>query len=276
MSQGIPERTFQEVSQLALSLIRDEVHGLFSRCSENTSEVNATLKMLFWYLASRSQAVSFLASNGFGWDAEIVLRSFYETAAKILFICFADEAEKDNLVVEFWRGLGSIDDRRTARKANFAKNVFDAGDISNMTFALLEDGRLFDLNPEGSRAERKRLEQKWSFSEILESLSKRNIGGESLSNIRALLHIYGMASHLIHADQAAMGLMSDRASRDSSERALLEESHICRIFSDQVNISWFCADALRRHFSETFSDLERLREAVNLVMQRRAPFFFNA
>lgn len=222
--------------------------------------------MLFWYLSSRSQTVSFLASWGYPWDAEIILRSFYETAAKILFLCFAEEGEKPTLVDEFWNKLGPINDRRTARKAALAEKVFDANSVSASVFGRLQDGRVFDLETEGSKAERKRLEQKWSFSEIIESLSRCVVAGKSLQEITSLLHIYGMASHLAHADKAAMDLMTDR------ERKILEAGHLSRIMTDQVSISWFCADALRRHFGSAFANGAELKQAYAQAMEFSGPF----
>jgi hypothetical protein len=70
-------RGLQEASLEALSLIREEVEVLFLHHGSTTPEIAPTLEMLFWYLSSRSQTVSFLVSWGYEWDAEIILRSFY-------------------------------------------------------------------------------------------------------------------------------------------------------------------------------------------------------
>lgn len=265
-------RDLQEACLRTLSLIRDEVDGLFSRHGSGKPDITPTLKTLFWYLSSRSQAVSFLASWGYAWDAEIILRSFYETAAKILLLCFAEEGEKPTLVDEFWNKLGPINDRRTAKKAAHAERVFEPNSVSASVFGLLQDGKVFDLETEGSKAERKRLEQKWSFSEIIDKLSRSAPDGKSLQDITALLHTYGMASHLAHADNAAMDLMQDRALRDPEECKILEAGHLSRIMTDQVSISWFCADALRRHFGADFADAVKLREAFEQTLRLSRPF----
>ena len=151
MSEISPLRLMQEASLEALTQIRDEVESLFSRYGSESSAANATLKPLFWYLTSRSQAVSFLVSNGYPWDAEMILRALYETAAKILFICFSDDAEKSALVDEFWHKLGLISDRRTARKAAFAEQLFEKSSVSASVFAMLQDGSVLDLELEGSK-----------------------------------------------------------------------------------------------------------------------------
>lgn len=266
MTQESPVR-LQEANLLALTKIRDEVQSLFFRYGSEPLPVTQTLKPLFAYLSSRSQTVSFLISYGYVWDAEIILRSFYETAAKILFICFAEESEKLVLVDEFWKGLRPISDSRTARKAKFAEPFFEKGSVSASVFGILQDKRIFDLEMEGSRVQRKHLERKWSFSEIIEHLDRRAADGKPLRGIKSLLHTYGLASHLAHADHAATDLMHDRATRDPAERKILEAGHLSRIMSDQVSISWFCAEALREHFQGDFIDRAKMHEAFNRTMK---------
>jgi hypothetical protein len=267
-----PIRALQETSLESLTLIRDEIDGLFSRYGTEPLMITGTLKNLFWYLSSRSQTVSFLISYGYSWDAEIILRSFYEAAAKIVFICFADEAEKLNLINEFWHELGPIGDRKSAHKAKFAEQIQKKESVSASIFAMLQDSRVFDFVVDGSKAERKRLEQKWSFSEIIESLERQATQGIPLKGIKSLLHIYGMASHLIHADKHAMDLMHDRATRPIEELKTLEASHAARIMTDQVSITWLCADALRRHFNGEFSNAATFREAFNRTAELSKPF----
>lgn len=261
MSDESPSRLLQEASLQAHAVIRDEIAGLFERYGEITPDVTPTLKQLFWYLSARNQAVSFLISWGYSWDAEIILRSFYETAAKILFVCFAEDKDKPELMDEFWNKLGSINDRRRARKAEFSAQMKETDNVSTAVFEALKDERLFDLDAKGNKAERKRLEQKWSFSEIIESLDGRVVDGEPLVGMKSLLHIYGVCSHLAHADGAAMDLMADRALRPKDELLHLEAGHVARILSDQVSLTWFCAEALRRHFKGEFSDTERFYDA---------------
>ncbi|TKV76132.1 DUF5677 domain-containing protein [Rhizobium sp. AU243] len=271
MTEQSPLRLLQEASLEAHAFIRDEVVGLFDRYGEKTPDITPTLKKLFAYLSSRNQAVSFLVSWGYSWDAEIILRSFYETAAKILLVCFAADEDKSVLMDEFWNRLGSINDRRRARKAEFSAQIMDADNVSSAIFDALKNERLFDLDAKGNKAERKRLEQKWSFSEIIESLDGRVVGGEPLVGMKSILHVYGMCSHLAHADSTALDLMTDRALRPQDELQILEAGHISRILSDQVSLAWFCADALRQHFKGDFSDPEGFYEAFRKTAKLSEP-----
>jgi hypothetical protein len=271
MSDESPLRLLQEASLQAHAVIRDEIAGLFERYGEITPDVTPTLRQLFWYLSARNQAVSFLVSWGYSWDAEIILRSFYETAAKILFVCFAEDKDKPDLIDEFWNKLGSINDRRRGRKAEFSAQMKETDNVSTAIFEALKDERLFDLDAKGNKAERKRLEQKWSFSEIIESLDGRVVDGKPLVGMKSVLHIYGVCSHLAHADSAAMDLMADRALRPKDELLHLEAGHISRILSDQVSLTWFCAEALRRHFKGEFFDTKRFYEAFQKTAKLGEP-----
>jgi len=232
-----------------------------------------TLRLLVHYKSERSQAVSLLLSHGYSWDAEIVLRSIYETTAKIVFICSAEETEQEILIAEFWQGLGAINDQKRARKAELTEKLFKNHDpFSAAVFSLLQNKKLFSLDRSTNRMQRKVLERKWSFSEILETLSNRHLGEWSLKEIKSLLHMYGTASHLIHANQGALNLMIDRVLRDPAERQLLENAHACRIMYDQVSMSFFCAEALRVNLKTAFRQRDGIVSALGRLSALTSPF----
>lgn len=265
----------QEANLEAVSIIVTEVKALLDVPEEDRSDpVVHTLRNLTKYLSDRSQAVSMLVSWGYAWDAEIILRSFYETAAKILFICFAEKDKRQELANEFWLEFETIHSIKIARKANFAENVYnkEKDGCSASVFSALQDSGLHPLEKKHTKVERKIIEQRWSFSEIIEELSKINKGGKNLADIKGFLHIYGMASHLIHADKTAMEFMLDRSLREESERKILEASHAGRIFSDQVSLWLFCADAIRECLGKEFSNKDKVINAYNKVIEMGKPF----
>ena len=114
----------QDVVLEAISLCRDEIEQLFESHSDNTSLVDYTLKRLFAYQSDRSQTVSLLVSADYWWDAEILMRPFYETHAKIWLICQAQESERQNLAEEFWIALGGIHSRQRADRAKVGAELF--------------------------------------------------------------------------------------------------------------------------------------------------------
>lgn len=193
----------------------------------------ATMKNLILYLSERSQAITALIQDGYVWDAEMLLRVFYECAAKIWFLGFQNDSDREILAVEFWEGLGEIHDRKACLKATIARETsLNMGDLDSARVyqALMRNK---DSTPsQGNKASRKELEQKWSFTEILSALEK----DLHLVEVRSLLHMYGQMSHLVHADQAALNLMLDRATRPKHEKALLRAAHICRMLNDLLSI----------------------------------------
>jgi len=248
----------QDSAIRAITNIRNSFQIEFSDYSDENPPEISTIKNLVLYLSDRSQAISFLASAGYLWDAEIVLRSFYETAAKIWYISFSPASKRGALVDEFWNDLSQIHARKTARKAEFAhdSHVRRGESEDTKVFRALMRKELFDFEG-NNKAKRKEIEQRWSFAEIMSYLSKNPIEGMQLADANSLLHMYGQASHLLHADEAALNLMIDRAMRPKAELDILKAAHLCRIWSDQVSLWTFCLVGLRfiREKAELFDDL---------------------
>ncbi|MES0075779.1 DUF5677 domain-containing protein [Mesorhizobium sp. M0058] len=271
-SRRISLSELQEANLASISAIVSEIDGLLGDQLAESDEVTHTLRALVHYLSGRSQAVSMLVSWGYVWDAEIILRSFYETTAKIVYICLSDVSKRKALATEFWLDFEAIHARKTARIAEFPEKLFKKTDsASSAVFSALRDPKFFNPDDKRSKSERKAIEQRWSFSEIIESLSKLPDGEYALGDIKVLLHMYGMASHLIHADKTAMDLMTDRALRGPAERLILEASHAGRVLSDQTSLWFFCADAIRRHLGKQFQNPKGLWLSFDKVQDLGRP-----
>ena len=242
--------SLEELQDAALTVIaatRDEVVWLFDNFSQEGDLVDDTLKRLSFFMSSRSQTVSYLVSSNYIWDAEIVLRSFYEANAKIWYICDLDDAERKSAVAEFWGEYASMHNHKRRHRANLALSSISFGrdKSGELVYAPLTDPDAFEFG-ENNKGERRRLEGKWSFSEIVNRLANGNGAVLDWKPIVALLHMYGQQSHLAHADDAALDLMMDRMMREPDELLLLSASHIARIFSDQATM-WVISEALLRH-----------------------------
>jgi Family of unknown function (DUF5677) len=253
----------------ALIMLRADTLAFFDTYPDEISDADSTMRMLFLYYCDRARAVIQLAEYGLSWDAEIVLRSAYETAAKLLFMVTADDAMRAALAAEYWTDLASAADKRTARKAGWAEAVFAPDDQANRdVFRLLQHPTMIRTGII-AKEEARRLEQKWSFSEIIDKLAV-NIPG--LANARSLLHIYGMASHLVHADFKAMELMIDRGLRTSSDRRILEDGHTVRMMSDIISLGSFCGYLLGGVWKAEHAKRQTLMRRMNDVIELGAPF----
>jgi hypothetical protein len=272
-SDGSGMNELQDAVLSAISGARDSIDNQFRLHADPKSLVDETLIRLSAYLSDRSQAASYLVSAGFVWDAEIVLRSFYEANARIWFICLAEPSKRGELVEEFWGGLASIHNSQRAKKAaaplELSKNRNNPHDEAIFSMLTRED--LFEFSQE-NRKIRKSLEQKWSFTEIVNQLQKSPAAGFDMRAIGGLLHSYGTASHLIHADESALDLMLDRALRQPEERQTLAKAHICRIFSDQVSLWTMSAAALGFRFGGKAIIQAELRTAWDRIHALTEPF----
>lgn len=233
----------------AISTARDQIEIQFSKHAEDGNRVDYTLKRLFAYLSDRSQAVSYLVSSNLVWDAEIVLRSFYEANAKIWFICLSKPDQRDALVEEFWGPYAYMHNHKRANRTSPAAELFRRHDrpADETILSTLTNQRIFDIG-EGNRNDRKALEHKWSFTEIIRFLANNSPEDFDLQDAPSLLHMYGLQSHLIHADETALDLMLDRKLRAPDELEILACAHASRIFSDQSSLWTFSALALRYRY----------------------------
>ena len=231
------------------SACRDSISSYFSENLQINSRVDATLNDLLGYFSDRSQAISHLVSCGYAWDAEIILRCAYETAAKIWLICLTPDDTRDRLVEEFWGISAEIHNRKKARQASFAKQLHISrnNQHDSRVFAFLEDRTIFHQD-EINKKERKAIEQKWSFTEIVNYLEANHPIDFPMRYVTGLLFNYGTASHLIHADDHALDLMLDRELRDPEELALLMLTHTLRIWSDLVSLWFMSSETLRYRF----------------------------
>ena len=186
----------------AISVCRDEIEDLFAINSDEHDIVDYTLKRLFAYQSDRSQTISYLVSSNYLWDAEIILRSLYETHAKIWFICLEPTGGRENLVQEFWGDYAKMHANKKAARAKPGAELFariSEPDSAAMYEALSND-KVFDFH-KGNKQERKSLEQKWSFSEIIERLERSSDILFPISGVSVFKHMYGIQSHLVVCEE---------------------------------------------------------------------------
>lgn len=220
-----------------MQVIRNYHSQVFTKNLEKTS-YSETLRVLNEFQQDRTQATYCLIVNGLVWDAEVIIRVVYETFAKAAFLATASEEQRQELLHEYWVLLGAVYDRQTALKAEPCERLFNrAGrDGSSRVMATLRDKRVYRTDPLEDKRFRKQLEQRWSFSGILEALNSDRHGAIPLIGIEVFAHNYNMSSHVAHANSRALDLLEDRATR-GSDLVPLEVGHICRMLSDMVSLS---------------------------------------
>lgn len=220
--------------------LNDHARNLFfSLQPEDRTLCTETVRALIRYQFDRCLGAYCLIVNGLLWDGEVVLRVVYEAAAKVLFIAAHSDEAREKLATEYWQELGSIHDRKGADKARLAERFsrrFNADDAR--VFRHLQNSEIFDVSGGGNKKRRNQVEQRWSFSEIAKELARTSDAHVRVDGFEAMTHIYGMASHLAHANSKALDLMEDRATR-THDLYDLEATHICRMLSDMVSLGCF-------------------------------------
>ncbi len=207
--------------------------------NEDWEDFRPTLRLLLGYILERGFAALRLVTMRHDFDAEILLRTFHEGAAKLMLMALTPEAGRCKVLEEYWSGLGQVSDRKTAHRAGLAESVIPEGRSDGRdSLKVLQTRRMQRGEQVLDRNERRRLEQKWSLPEVLNALDR--LLKTQRPEAAALLHIYGMASHLAHADCRALELRLDRSFRLPEERADLEDAHVARILSDIAMVGAFC------------------------------------
>ncbi|WP_411962630.1 hypothetical protein [Mesorhizobium sp. CO1-1-11] len=260
----------QDASLDAVTVIRDEIQFIFENNPEK-GPFSQTVYGLVKLMGDRSQSTLMLTSWSMPWDAEIVLRAFYEAAAKVLLLTMSPNGQREKLLTEFWDDFDSIHTVRRARKAALALGTPGESESDRDVFEALINPNYNDLSHRHNKAARKAIEQRWSFSEIIETLSRLGVG-KDVRHATSLLHMYGMASHFVHSDKTALDLAHDRITRPEPERSIVAAAQAARIHSDIVHLWFLCTDTISRALGVPFSDAAIVVAAVQKVERLGRPF----
>lgn len=180
-----------------------------------------------------SQSSLILLREGQEWDADIINRSLIEGVVKYVYMLSGDETERLEKVKEYWKILPEFSSiKRSSRVKSFLNAK--SGDVNNdyrpFEDLLLDDVEIEELRNGTNKKERKLLDQKWSFSNIVSEFSKSDDKGLSLFS--HLAHNYGMSSHLIHKDGDGIAMIWDRCTRPEERMYAAKLSHSARVISD--------------------------------------------
>jgi len=184
------------------------------------------------FIHERIDSLSVLIFHNCLWDADIILRSVAEASIKLIFVSELAENEKLEKVSEFWNDLGEINNLKQSKQARIVienlKNTKFNPDTFNQIALSEEQEEL--LASKWTKSKRQKIEQPWSFNEMIKSLSKN----DQLDMILCLQRVFTQSSHLIHADETALGVINDRKNRNDSLK--LEILHAKRLYSDCLSL----------------------------------------
>lgn len=263
----------QDTTMASISLIRDSIGQALGEHLEHQPKFKQTIWRLVLYQSERSQTVSYLVSSNLVWDAEMILRSFYEANVKIWYLCSLQGPERDTAVEEFWGAFLDVHAHKRRVKAGLVKPVAQnlGREFEAKIFNALEDDEIFKFH-DGNKKDRRDIEQRWSFSNLIKKLELTPKNILDFTSIRGLEHPFGLQSHLLHADVSALELMHDRKTRQTEELEALIGCHICRIFSDQISIWAMTSIAIWSSTGTKNAKMDNMERCIEDVYKLITPF----
>ncbi len=184
------------------------------------------------FIHERIDSMQILISYNCLWDADIILRPIAEACVKLAFIsCFNDKDGNNEKVKEFWTDLSEIN--RLKESKQVAQIVADLNIKSeSLNDLIIPEEEEIKLREKWTKSNRQKAEQPWSYNEMIKTISKESNHKEIL----CLNRNFTMSSHLIHADETALGVIQDRKTRNNDDKTLSVNAHIRRLFSDSVTL----------------------------------------
>jgi len=210
---------------------------LYRVIKDNFQEVRP-IYPLIEFVIERLSTTTDLANMGHNWDAEIVYRSALECLVKLIFISSVDGEEREKRLKEYWEDLREISMLKQSEQAKKNLTIYKGNESVRLTFApiVLSEAEEMALRAKWPRAERKKLEQKWSFSEIILSIANDYRGSQAIEFL-GLAHNYRYASHVSHADETGVLIIAEREHRPLEEKEIADFAHYIKHLSDTFYFS---------------------------------------
>lgn len=221
-----------EITQRHFQAINNNNIKLFEIIKENLTEIQPVLPLIEFVISRLETVVTLITDNRI-WDAEIILRSALETFIKFLFITTAEKDEQEIRINEFWNSLSEINSLKQSNQAEKNLKYFGHSELHRTAYSpmILPEELETELRKKWTKPERRKIEQKWSFSEMVFSISKQ-YEGKALEMVLALSHSYRMSSHVSHGDEMGILIIKERESRTTEDYEIAMAAHYCRLLSD--------------------------------------------
>jgi len=229
------------ITETYLEVINLNNLELFGRIKPRLEKAEPILPLIK-FIIDRLEAVMTLIVENRTWDADIILRPALEALIKLLFITTAEGNEQSNRINEFWNLLAEINSLKQSEQAK--KNLVHMGESETHYLAylplVLSEERENEIRAKWPKAERQKLEQKWSFTEMINTLAK-NYRGNPMGVFVTLLHSYRMSSHITHGDETGILIINERDSRLLADKELAYFTHYLRLLSDICSFCYLTA-----------------------------------
>lgn len=229
----------------AYAQIRDACQRLLEASRSSDAAYGSYAARQLQFYSERCQSLNLLLQHGKLWDCDILTRPALECATRFIFVSIAEPEERARRIREYSVDLNELEELQLSEKAKASAASMPRSDNKTIIdFIVLSQEREADLRARWPKPKRTALKQKWSFTEMVRVIAACQLEELDLRGYPALLHTYGISSHLIHADQTALDVILDRSRRGPAERKALTDAHYARLCTEQVSIFFMCWRAL--------------------------------
>lgn len=239
-------------------------------CKDLPHGVRFVVAQLYIDCHLTSESTLILIQYGKEWDADILSRAVMEGTVKFVHMLTGGEDESRRKVQEYWEILPQFSAIRHSLHARSYMEEPDAPSRHIPVFQelVLQETEVKATRREWSKARRKQLEEAWSVAGILREFGKSE--HEGLRRLVHMAHAYGMSSHLLHKDADGVGMVWERARRDSHRRIAVILGHSARVVSDMCQFAKWrlgfllnacgvdtsCIAAIEAKYSVLFDELD--------------------
>lgn len=220
--------------------------------------IRFVLAQLYISCHKTSESILILSCHQKEWDASILERALMEGSIKFAFIAHGKNNEIKTKTEEFWGVLQETHDAGRHTRVEQMIGIMGDNETRAATDLLLSEEELSKIQKKFSKNERKSIQQKWAFLEILKYFS--NHQNPEFHMFQALALGYGLSSHLIHKDATGIGMEWERSQRDNVNKNATTQAHIARLVSSAVSWPWINTMFLLKITNEDLSRLHRLKE----------------
>lgn len=196
---------------------------------EKDNDFYQLLREYYSFIHNRTQTLFLLVQNDCLWDADIILRPIAECTIKFAYVSSFDNPLREEKVKEFWGDLAEIN---KLKQSNQARQLIELTSIESkfLSDIVLNDNEYNALSGKWTKAKRQRTEQPWSYNEMIKTISTNY----DFKEILCLARNFTQSSHLIHADETALGVIRDREIRTAEQKEALMNLHEVRLLSDCI------------------------------------------
>jgi len=247
----------------------DLCRAIFSTDRAEDSKPGFVLAQLALSCHLTSESALLLVSNVRVWDADILVRSVVEGTLKFAYLGSGTDDARAEKTKEYWDVLPDISRLKRHQRVDRFLAVVDnpeADEWRPLRDLRRDQGEFEELQGAYPKKLRQPIEQRWSFAEIGQALS-RDDPGSGFDLLKHFLFNYGMASHLAHQDADAVGMVWERFQREPDRYEAVQVAHGARTISDLLVMAMVRTLVLHKVFQRERKPVRELFDQHNGLLE---------